>query len=132
MNTIQVTTNGAVINYTETEIIRFIEKAGDVDNAYEKLRTIRYNVRDFFSEGEWNNGEQTVQKSDVNELLERIGTNKLTTKYNANYTITGAFSIEVEDEDDVESTFVDNVSVDFYDGDIDVELIEVTDIEEEE
>ena len=64
-------------------------------------------------------------------LLESIGCNKLTTRYNATYTITGTFSVDVEDEDDVESIFTDNVSVDFYDGDIEVDQIEVNDIEED-
>ena len=125
MNTIQINTVDGVVNYTESEIIRFIEKAGQLNN-------IKYKVRDFFSEIEWSNGEATITKSNVNELLESIGANKLTTKYRATYTIIGSFSVEVEDEDDVESIFTDNVNVEFYDGDIDVDQIEVLDIEEDE
>jgi hypothetical protein len=132
MNTIQITTVDGAVNYTESEVTRYIEKAGQVDKLYEDIRKIRYEVRDFFSEGEWSDGETTVNKGDVNAMLERIGANKLTTKYRATYTITGSFSIEVEDEDDVESIFTDNVTVDFYDGDIDVDQIEVLDIEEDE
>jgi hypothetical protein len=132
MNTIQITTVDGAVNYTESEVIRYIEKAGQVDKLYEDIRKIRHEVRDFFSEGEWSDGETTVNKGDTNALLERIGANKLTTKYRATYTITGSFSIEVEDEDDVESIFTDNVNVDFYDGDIDVDQIEVLDIEEDE
>jgi uncharacterized lipoprotein YajG len=124
MNTIAITTVDGVVNYTESEVIRFIEKAG-------QLNDIKYKVRDFFSEIEWSHSEATITKSDVNELLESIGANKLTTKYRATYTITGSFSVEVEDEDDVESIFTDNVNVDFYDGDIDVDQIEVLDIEED-
>lgn len=136
MNTIQITTADGVVNYTEAEIVRFIDKAKGIDELNDLLNkqsnTIRDHknkVRDFFSEGEWEDGEQTVTKSDVNELLESIDCNKLTTKYNANFTITGTFSIEVEDEDEVESMFTDNVNVDFYGGDIDVDQIEVNDIE---
>ena len=139
MNTIQINTVDGVVNYTESEVIRFIEKAGEVNaiqaNASEdRAQRISntYKVRDFFSEIEWSDGEATITKSDVNELLESIGANKLTTKYRATYTITGSFSVEVEDEDDVESIFTDNVNVDFYDGDIDVDQIEVLDIEEDD
>ena len=132
MNTIQITTVDGAVNYTESEVTRYIERAGQVDKLYEDIRKIRHEVRDFFSEGEWSDGETTVNKGDTNALLERIGANKLTTKYRATYTITGSFSIEVEDEDDVESIFTDNVTVDFYDGDIDVDQIEVLDIEEDE
>jgi hypothetical protein len=132
MNTIQVTTVDGAVNYTESEVVRYIERAGQVDKLQDELRKIRYDVRDFFSEGEWSDGETTVNKGDTNALLERIGANKLTTKYRATYTITGSFNVEVEDEDDVESIFTDNVTVDFYDGDIDVDQIEVLDIEEDE
>jgi hypothetical protein len=139
MNTIQINTVDGVVNYTESEVIRFIEKAGEVNAIQASASEDRaqrisntYKVRDFFSEIEWSDGEATITKSDVNELLESIGANKLTTKYRATYTITGSFSVEVEDEDDVESIFTDNVNVDFYDGDIDVDQIEVLDIEEDE
>jgi hypothetical protein len=138
MNTIQINTAEGTVNYTEAEVIRFIERTKDTDAVqqradkyFQEVREIRNQVRDFFSEGEWSDGETTVNKGDVNALLERIGANKLTTKYTANYTITGTFNVEVEDERDVESLFVDNVTVEFYDGDIDVDLIEVNDIEEE-
>ena len=138
MNTIQINTVDGVVNYTESEVIRFIEKAGEVNAIQASASEDRaqrisntYKVRDFFSEIEWSDGEATISKSDVNELLESIGANKLTTKYRATYTITGSFSVEVEDEDDVESLFTDNVNVDFYDGDIDVDQIEVLDIEED-
>jgi hypothetical protein len=136
MNTIQITTADGTVNYTESEVVRFIERAKEVDAVQqvsdmqrkEKVDN-RNKVRDFFSEGEWNDGETVVSKGDVNELLESIGANKLTTRYNASYTITGTFTVEVEDEDDVESLFADNVDVSFHDGDIDVDQIDVNDIE---
>ena len=138
MNTIQITTADGMVNYTEAEIVRFIDKAKGIDELNDLLnkqsntiRSIKNNVRDFFSEVEWENGEQTVTKSDVNELLELIGSHKLTSKYRATYTITGTFSVEVEDEDEVESDFTDNVNVDYYNGDIEVDQIEVNDIEED-
>jgi hypothetical protein len=132
MNTIQVTTEHGVINYTEAEVLRFIQKVDELDGFKQNAIDNRHKVRDFFSESEWSDGEATIRKSDVNELLESIGANKLTTRYNATYTITGTFSVDVDDEDDVESLFTDNVSVDFYDGDIDVDQIEVLDIEADE
>ena len=136
MNTIQITTADGTVNYTEAEVLRFIERAKEVDAVQQvtdeyraKVIAIRREVRDFFSEGEWNDGETVINKGDVNTLLESIGCNKLTTRYNASYTITGTFTVEVEDEDDVESLFTDNVDVSFYDGDIDVDQIDVHDIE---
>ena len=132
MNTIQVTTEHGTVNYTESEILRFIQKVDELDGFKQNAIDNRHKVRDFFSECEWSDGEATISKSDVNALLESIGANKLTTKYSATYTITGTFSVDVDDEDDVESLFTDNVSVDFYGGDIDVDQIEVLDIEADE
>ena len=136
MNTIQINTVDGTVNYTESEVLRFIEKAKDIDELNESLtkqihviRDNRNKVRDFFSEGEWNDGEQTINKGDVNELLESIGANKLTTRYNATFTITGTFTVDCEDEDDAEALFTDNVDVSFHDGDIDVDQIDVMDIE---
>jgi hypothetical protein len=138
MNTIQINTVDGVVNYTESEVIRFIEKAGEVNAIQASASEDRaqrisnnYKVRDFFSECEWSDGETTITKSDVNELLESIGANKLTTRYSATYTITGTFSVDAEDADDAETIFTDNVTVDFYDGDIEVDQIEVNDMEEE-
>jgi hypothetical protein len=136
MNTIQVTTADGTVNYTESEVLRFIERAKEVDavqqvsnDTRQRLNDNRNKVRDFFSEIEWSDGETTITKSDVNELLDSIGANRLTTRYSATYTITGTFSLDCEDADDAETIFTDNVTVDFYDGDIDVDLIEVNDIE---
>ena len=136
MNTIQVTTTDGTVNYTESEVLRFIEKAKGIDELNESItkqihviRDNRNKVRDFFSEGEWQDGETTINKGDVNELLESIGANKLTTRYNATFTITGTFTVDCEDEDDAEALFTDNVDVSFHDGEIDVDQIDVMDIE---
>jgi hypothetical protein len=138
MNTIQITTTNGTVNYTEAEVLRFIERAREVDAVQEsytdirkQVETLRYTVRDFFGEGQWDDGEFSASKEDINELLELIGTNRLTSKYRATYTITGTYSVNAEDADDAEAIFTDNVTVDFYDGDIDVDQIEVLDIEED-
>jgi hypothetical protein len=130
MNTIQITTVDGAVNYTESEVTRYIEKAGQVDRLQDELRKIRHEVRDFFSEGEWSDGETTVNKGDTNALLERIGAQKLTTKYRGTFMVNGTFEIEVEDEDEIESIITDNLNVECYDADIDVDSIEVHDIEE--
>jgi hypothetical protein len=135
MNTIQITTTDGTVNYTESEVVRFIEKVKVADDTisqqHKTIIDIKNSVRDFFSEGQWDDGEFTASKEDINELLTTIGTNRLTTKYRATYTITGTFSVDAEDADEAEAIFTDNVTVDFYDGDIDVDQIEVLDVEED-
>jgi hypothetical protein len=138
MNTIQVTTEDGTINYTEAEVLHFKKRAQEVDAIQQvndqqrkDIRDIRNAVRDFFSEGEWSDGETVCNKGDVNTLLEQIGTHKLTTKYRGTFTITGTFEIDAEEEDEVESTISDNLSVECYAADIDVDNIEIFDIEED-
>ena len=138
MNTIQINTAEGTVNYTEAEVIRFIDRAKEVDattniaDMYRKeLRDARYKVRDFFSEGEWSDGETTVNKGDVNLLLESIGANKLTSKYTGTFNIYGTFNVEAEDAETATALLEDNINVEFYDGDIDVDSIDINDIDED-
>lgn len=140
MNTITIEspTTGDTITYTEAEVRNFISRAGEVSGLNDSInaqlqtiRTIRNEVRDFFSEGEWQDGETTVNKGDVNVLLDSIGANKLTTKYSGTFTVSGTFNIEVEEEDEIESIISDNMEVSVWGADIDVDSIEVMDVEEE-
>jgi hypothetical protein len=143
MNTITINTTNddgttqSVVTYTEAEVLHFKKRVQDIDaiqqvndNQRKEMRELRNAVRDFFSEGEWNDGEQTVNKSEVNELLDAIGCAKLTTKYRGTFTITGTFEIDVEDENEIDNVISENMSVDCYAADIDVDTIEVLDVEE--
>lgn len=132
MNTIQITSDdGIVINYTEGEVLRYIKKVEELDAYKQTAIDNRHKVHDFFSESEWSNGETTISKSDVNELLESIGANRLTSRYSGTFTVNGTFSVEAEDEDAASSLFEDDVNVEFYSGDVDVDNIETHDIEED-
>jgi len=143
MNTITINTTNedgttqSVVTYTEAEVLHFRKRMQEidviqqnVDNQRKEMREIRNAVRDFFSEGEWNDGEQTINKPEVNELLDAIGCAKLTTKYRGNFTIYGTFEIDAEDEDEIDNVITENMSVDCYAADIDVDSIELNDIEE--
>jgi hypothetical protein len=138
MNTIQINTEEGTVNYTESEVIRFIERAKEVDAVqqradkhWQEVRDIRYKVRDFFSECEWIDGETTINKGDVNLLLDSIGTDKLTSKYTGTFTVNGTFSVEAEDEETATGLLTDGINVEFYDGDIDVDSIDIDSIEED-
>lgn len=142
MNTITINTevDGQVstVTYTETEVLHFrkkVEEANDSWERYERslkeIRDLRNQVRDFFSEGEWQDGETTCNKGDVNAMLERIGANKITSTYNGTFTITGTFSVEVEDEDEVEDIIVNNTDISNWSADMNVDDIEIHDVEED-
>lgn len=135
MNTIQITNSeGQTINYTETEINTIIKNgatfAADTIRLNEEIRKIRHEVRDFFSEDEWDNGEQTVNKGDVNFLLERIGANKLTTVYRGSASIHFTFEVEAEDEDQARDIVSEGASINEYGFESSGEEVEITDIDE--
>jgi hypothetical protein len=126
MNTIQIDTVDGVVNYTDTEVKRFIEKAGQTSD-------VKYKVRDFFSERTWEDGETTVTRSEVNELLKSIGCDLIRAEYRATVTITAYVTgYAAEDEDDATDCIADDISVDIgSSASIDVDSIEVSDVEEE-
>lgn len=126
MNTIQIDTIDGVVNYTEMEVKRFIERA-------EQTNDIKYKVRDFFSERTWEDGETTVTRSEVNELLKSIGCEIIRAEYRATVTITAYVTgYAAEDEDDASECIADDISVDIgSSASIDIDSIEVSDVEEE-
>ena len=125
------------ISYTSAEVSRFIEKAKDHDylhtrltDTLQEIRNIRNHVRDFFSEVEWEDGEKKVQKSDVNSLLESIGSDKLISTYGGSFVITGTFQVDAEDAEEAESKFAEGVDVRFNEGDILIDDVIAEDVEE--
>lgn len=126
MNTIGITTVDGVVNYTESEVTRFIERAGQTND-------IKYKVRDFFSELEWSGGEATITRSEVNELLKSIQCDLIRAEYKATVTITAYITgYAAEDEDDAENCIIDDLDISIgSSASIDVDSIEVSDVEEE-
>jgi hypothetical protein len=126
MNTIQIDTVDGIVNYTETEVKRFIEKAGELSDT-------KYKVRDFFSELEWNGGEATITRSEVNELLKSIGCDLIRAEYKATVTITAYVTgYAAEDEDEAIACIEDDIEVSIgSSADIRIDNIEVDDVEEE-
>jgi predicted RNA-binding Zn ribbon-like protein len=139
MNTIQVTTDNGVINYTESEVLRFIEKAGETDAVQQvanetraRVSSIRNTVRDFFSEREWESRETTVTLDEVNELLNSIGSHSIQTTYSGSITISVSFSdLDADDEDDAISKIQDEITVDLYNASIQIDDVSVDEITEE-
>ena len=126
MNTIQINTTDGAVNYTETEVTRFIQKA-------EELSDTKYKVRDFFSELEWESNEATITRSEVNKLLKSIGCDTIRGEYKATITITAYVTgYEAEDADDAADCIADDITVDIGSGaTINVDNIEVDDIEDD-
>jgi ABC-type Fe3+-hydroxamate transport system substrate-binding protein len=136
MNTISITTIDGTINYTESEIIRFISKAREqqekADKVVDKLYNVKRQLREFFANQEWDSGDVTISKTSVNELLDELECDRLTTKYQGTYTITGTFNIEASDEDEAQSIIADESEVSNYGAEMSIDQIETFDIEENE
>ena len=126
MNTIQIDTVNGAVNYTESEITRFIEKAGQLNDS-------KYKVRDFFSEREWSDGETTISRNKVNELLKSIECDTIRAEYRATVTITAYITgYPAEDEDDASNCIEDDITIDVgSSASIEIDSIEVSDVEEE-
>ena len=107
-----------------------VSSAEDSVRLSEQVRKIRNEVRDFFGESEWESGEQTVNKGDVNYLLERIGANKLTTVYRGSASIHFVFEVEAEDEDEARSIVEESASINEYGFTASDESVEISDIDE--
>ena len=126
MNTIEVTTDNSVINYTELDVKRFIERAG-------QLSDVKYKVRDFFGELEWSDGQATVTRDEVNELLRAIQCDLIRAEYRATVTITAYISgYSAESADEATDCIGDDIDVSIgSSADIQVDSIDVSDVEEE-
>jgi hypothetical protein len=124
------------VSYNEVEVQRFINDSRALKDReallVDKLYNLRRQLRDFFKDQDWDSGEITINKKDVNELLVELECDRLTSKYVGTFTITGTFNVEADDEEDVEAIISDSTEVDNYLASINVEQIETFDIEEDE
>ena len=139
MQTITISSNDEHtpdVTYTSAEVARFVNDARALKERetilLDKVYHLRRQVQEFFKDQEWDSGEITINKKDVNELLGELGCDRLTSKYVGTFTITGTFNVEADDEDDVEAIISDSTEVDNYLASMHVEQIEVFDIEEDE
>jgi len=139
MNTITIKSTNAHtpdVSYNEVEVQRFVNDSRALKDRetllVDKLYNLRRQLRDFFKDQDWDSGEVTINKKDVNELLGELECDRLTSKYVGTFTITGTFNVEADDEDDVEAIISDSTEVDNYLASMHVEQIETLDIEEDE
>ena len=127
-------TTGEEITYTEAEVQGFIRKAKAYTDGIESIEQLRLKVRDYFNELDYSDGETTVHRDSINELLVKIGSDKIRTKWRATVTIEAIVSgYTAEDEDDATNCIQDDITIDIgSSADIEIENINVTDVEEEE
>lgn len=141
-----ITVDGITYNFTEESLRELIKSEAyskgrldstrtEAQEAYRKLADIRSKVYDFFNEafdGATDEDEATVQRDDVNALLESIGSDILSTTWSATVEITVTVTgIKATSPEEVEDIITDNIEVGGYDLDLHDPDVRVQDIERE-
>ena len=111
-----------------------LEKEEDIARALRSEKyDVRQNVYDFFNE-RYSTGDEEITCSveDVNDLLERIGCDKLKKLYTVSgrieFTVT---DIEAESEDDAKDQVENNMTVEFDGNMVDDWSLDVNDVDEQ-
>ena len=139
-----ITVDGITYNFTEESLKELIKSETEnksrlqqlqleAQASYRKLAEIRGKVYDFFSEA-FDDGtdEATVERDNVNELLESIGSDVLTTTWSATVEITVTVTgIKATSPEEVEDIITDNIEVSGYDLELHDPDVRVQDIERE-
>ena len=121
------------VTYNEIEFRQYKNAHDNTATMKELLNGVRYKVRDFFSELEWQNGEATVTRSQVNELLESIGCDSIRSTFRATVNITAYVTdYEAKNEDDATICIADDISLDIGMGRIEISNLEVEDVEDDD
>ena len=121
------------VTYNEIEFRQYKNGYDNTATMKELLNGVRYKVRDFFSELEWNDGEATITKSQVNELLQSIGCDSIRSTFRATVNITAYVTdYEAANGDDATICIADDISLDIGMGRIEISNLEVEDVEDDD
>ena len=139
-----ITVDSVTYNFTEESLKELIKSEAtlklrlesvklEAQEAYRKIVSNRSAVYDFFSEAfDDGSDEATVNRDDVNELLEAIGSDVLTTTWSATVEITVTVTgIKATSPEEVEDIITDNIEVSGYDLELHDPDVRVQDIERE-
>ena len=139
-----ITVDGTTYNFTEESLKELIKSETaaklrvesvqlEAQETYRKIASVRNKVYDFFSEAfDDVTDEATVTRDDVNELLESIGSDVLTTTWSATVEITVTVTgIKATSPEEVEDIITDNIEVSGYDLELHDPDVRVQDIERE-
>ena len=139
-----ITVDSVTYNFTEESLKELIKSEAalklrlesvqlEAQETYRKIASVRSKVYDFFSEAfDDGSDEATVSRDDVNELLESIGSDVLTTTWSATVEITvTVVGIKATSPEEVEDIITDNIEVSGYDLELHDPDVRVSDIERE-
>ena len=139
-----ITVDGTTYNFTEESLKELIKSETalklrlesvqlEAQETYRKIASVRSKVYDFFSEAfDDGSDEATVNRDDVNKLLESIGSDILTTTWSATVEITvTVVGIKATSPEEVEDIITDNIEVSGYDLELHDPDVRIHEIERE-
>lgn len=136
-----ISVDGNTYNFTGESLAEYIKHAearkdtvsslqNELSSTYKQISILRKRAYEFFNERHTSGDTLiTAEVSDINELLDDMGADKLRNLYNATVTIVVSVDdIEATDEDDVVQAINDELSVDIGMFSISIQEITVDDI----
>jgi len=139
-----ITVDGNTYNFTQDSLTDYIKHAearkdavaslqSELSSAFRTISNARQTVYSFFNDRHSSGDEElTADVSDINEMLDEIGADKLRNLYSATVIITVEVSnIEATDEDDVREAIEDELQVDIGMFDTRIQQIDIDDVREE-
>jgi len=136
--TVSIQVKDTKYTFTNESLARLIEDKENLKTELlqveRKFRSAQFDVREFFqSKYETDSDEIVCEVSDVNDLLNSIGSEQLTKSWSATVTITATITgIEAANQEAVEDIIKDSIDVNFTeDGDLWVDDIEVNGVHPE-
>ena len=138
-----ITVDGNTYNFTQDSLAEYIkhaeaqkqaigEASRDMRDAFKQVADIRRTVYEFFNDRHSSGDEDlTADVSDINEMLDEIGADKLRNLYSATVTITITVDdIEASDEDEIQDIIGDELHVDVGLFSVDIQDFNVDEIRE--
>lgn len=136
-----ITVDGNTYNFTQESLAEYIKRAearkSDIDaahsemsSAFRQISNLRSTVYSFFNDRHsTGDTEMEIEVSDINELLDEIGADKLKNLYKATVTITVTVNdIEATDEDEIQDIIGDELQVDVGLFSVDIQDFNVDEI----
>jgi len=136
-----ITVDGNTYNFTQDSLTEYIKHAearkdavaslqSELSSAFRTISNTRQTVYSFFNDRHTTGDtELEIEVSDINELLDEIGADKLKNLYRATVTITVTVdNIEATDEDEIQDIIGDELQVDVGLFSVDIQDFNVDEI----
>jgi len=136
-----ITVDGNTYNFTQDSLADYIKHAearkdavaslqSELSSAFRAISNTRQTVYSFFNDRHSSGDEElTADVSDINEMLDEIGADKLNNLYSATVTITITVDdIEASDEDEIQDMIGNELEVSVYGCSVNIQDFNVDEV----